>query len=182
VTPKGAEFQRLAYVDLGSKEHRYLTTHINWDVGEFDLPEDGRRLAFVTNEDGISVLRLLDTASGKEQPVPGTPSGIIGGVTWHKDSRHLAFGAESARSPSDVYTLDAGTGTIERWTRSETGGLNAEAFSEPQLIWWNSFDGRPITGFLYRPPARFTGKRPVIVNIHGGPEGTRLAFSSRAGR
>jgi dipeptidyl aminopeptidase/acylaminoacyl peptidase len=28
-----------------------------------------------------------------------------------------------------------------------------------------------ISGFLYRPPAKFTGKRPVIVNIHGGPEG-----------
>src|SRR5207237_5080030 len=25
-------------------------------------------------------------------------------------------------------------------------------------------------GFLYQPPERFTGKRPVIVNIHGGPE------------
>src|SRR5207249_6533509 len=44
-------------------------------------------------------------------------------------------------------------------------------FSEPQLIHWKSWDGREISGFLYRPPAKFTGKRPVIVNIHGGPEG-----------
>ena len=36
---------------------------------------------------------------------------------------------------------------------------------------WKSFDGRAISGLLSRPPARFTGRRPVLVNIHGGPEG-----------
>ena len=179
-TDKGSEFQRLAHVDLGSKEHRYLTSHINWDVEDFDVSEDGRSVAFVTNEDGISVLRLLDTASGKEQPAPKTPAGIIGGVTWHKDSQHLAFGLESAGSPSDVYSVDVRSGSLERWTFSETGGVNTEALPEPELVAWKSFDGRRITGFLYRPPARFTGKRPVIVSIHGGPEGqSRPGFLGR---
>jgi dipeptidyl aminopeptidase/acylaminoacyl peptidase len=36
---------------------------------------------------------------------------------------------------------------------------------------WKSFDGMEISGFLYKPPAKFTGKRPVMINIHGGPEG-----------
>ena len=63
------------------------------------------------------------------------------------------------------------TGKVERWTESETGGLNTAAFAEPELVRWKSFDGRKISGFLYRPPAQFPGKRPVIINIHGGPEG-----------
>jgi dipeptidyl aminopeptidase/acylaminoacyl peptidase len=37
---------------------------------------------------------------------------------------------------------------------------------------WKTFDGREITGFLYGPDAaKFPGKRPVVVDIHGGPEG-----------
>jgi dipeptidyl aminopeptidase/acylaminoacyl peptidase len=28
-----------------------------------------------------------------------------------------------------------------------------------------------ISGFLFKPPAKFAGKRPVIIDIHGGPEG-----------
>src|SRR6202162_4036363 len=28
-----------------------------------------------------------------------------------------------------------------------------------------------FSGFLYKPAAKFTGKRPVLVVIHGGPEG-----------
>jgi dipeptidyl aminopeptidase/acylaminoacyl peptidase len=57
----------------------------------------------------------------------------------------------------------------------------AAELAEPRLIRWPSFDGREITGFYYRPPARFTGKRPVIINIHGGPEGqSRPGFLGRS--
>jgi len=60
---------------------------------------------------------------------------------------------------------------VTRWTRGETGGgVDTSAFAESEPIRWRSFDGREITGFLYRPPSRFTGKRPVLISIHGGPE------------
>ncbi len=107
--------------------------------------------------------------------------GIIGGLEWHNNGRDLGLVLTSARSPSDVYSLDVTTGTLERWTESETGGLNAQAFSEPELVRWKSFDGKTISGFLYKPAARFTGPRPVIVNIHGGPEGqSRPGFQGRS--
>ncbi len=153
-TDKDSEFQRLAYVDPASKQHNYLSSHISWDVDEFDLSYD-----------------VLDTKTAKEKPVPDLPKGIASGVRWHKNNRDLGFNITSARSTSDVYSLDVQTGKVDRWTYSETGGLNTANFSEPQLIHWKSWDGREISGFLYRPPAKFTGKRPVIVNIHGGPEG-----------
>ena len=55
---------------------------------------------------------------------------------------------------------------------SETGGLDTRAFSEPDLIEYSSFDGRKIPAFVYRPsPRKFPGPRPVLINIHGGPEG-----------
>ncbi|MFQ5724309.1 MAG: S9 family peptidase, partial [Terriglobia bacterium] len=169
-TDKGSEFRRLAYLDLATKQQTYLTSHIDWDVSDFELSPDGRLLAFVTNEDGIGILHLLETATGQEKPVPDLPLGVISGLQWHHNSRDLGFNLQSARSPADVYSLDVTSGTIERWTHSETGGLNTANFSEPELIHWKSFDGRTISGFLYRPPARFPGKRPVIVSIHGGPE------------
>jgi dipeptidyl aminopeptidase/acylaminoacyl peptidase len=169
-TDKDSEFQRLAYVDLATMKHTYLTSHINWDVDGFDLSPDGKTIAFVTNEDGISVLHLLDTSTGKEKPVPKLPVGVIGNLRWHKNGRDLGFVLDSARTNADIYSLDVATGKVDRWTYSETGGLNTESFSEPELIRWKSFDGRMISGFLYRPPAKFTGKRPVVIDIHGGPE------------
>jgi dipeptidyl aminopeptidase/acylaminoacyl peptidase len=170
-TDKDSEFQRLAYIDLASKQYTYLSSHIPWDVDEFDLSYDGKLIAFVSNEDGFGVLHLRDTKTGKEKPVPGLPKGIVSAVRWHKNNRDLGFDISSARSTSDVYSLDVQSGKVERWTFSETGGLNTTNFSEPELIHWKSWDGRAISGFLYRPSPRFTGKRPVIINIHGGPEG-----------
>ncbi len=96
---------------------------------------------------------------------------MVRGVRWHKDGGLIGFTLETARANADAYSYDVKTGKVDRWTFSETGGLNANTFSEPELISWKSFDGREITGFLYKPPAKFTGKRPVIIDIHGGPEG-----------
>jgi dipeptidyl aminopeptidase/acylaminoacyl peptidase len=179
-TDKDSEFQRLAYIDLATKEHTYLTTNIPWDVDELALSYDGKTTAFVANEDGFGVLHLLDTKTRKERPVPALPKGVITGISWHKNNRDLGFNLSSARFSSDVYSLDAQTGKVERWTFSETGGLNTANFPEPELIHWKTWDGRMISGFLYRPPAKFAGKRPVIINIHGGPEGQfRPSFPGR---
>ncbi|MGH9579615.1 MAG: S9 family peptidase, partial [Terriglobales bacterium] len=170
-TDKDSEFRRLTYVDLGSRHHTYLTTHIPWDIDDFDLSPDGKTLALIANEDGIGVLHLLDTASGKEKPAPRLPLGVVFNLKWHKNGRDLAFGLDSASSSADVYSVDVTTGKVDRWTYSETGGLNTQNFSQPELIHWKSFDAKTISGFLYRPPAKFTGKRPVVIDIHGGPEG-----------
>ncbi|HVE77624.1 MAG TPA: S9 family peptidase, partial [Gemmatimonadaceae bacterium] len=170
-TDRGSEFQRLAYLDLGTRRWRTVTPELPWDVDAFDVAPDGRTIALVTNEDGVGVMRFVDAASGRVTPGPALPKGVVSGVRWRPDSREVAFSLASARTPSDVYSYEPATRKLERWTFSETAGLNAERFVEPELVKWTSFDGRQISGFLYKPPARFTGKRPVIVSIHGGPEG-----------
>ncbi|MDQ2869580.1 MAG: S9 family peptidase [Acidobacteriota bacterium] len=179
-TDKDAEFQRLVRLDLASGRQTVLTGKIPWDVEDFDVTRDGKRIAYVTDEDGASVIRVLEVDSGKELRVPGLPLGTVGGVEWHENGHDLGFSFSSARSPSDVYSFDVAAGKLDRWTESETGGLNPEGFGEPELVRWKSFDGKSISGYLYKPGARFSGKRPVVVNIHGGPEGqSRPAYLGR---
>jgi dipeptidyl aminopeptidase/acylaminoacyl peptidase len=180
-TDKDSEFHRLAYVDLATKQIVFLTDHIKWDVEQFELTRDGRTIAFIANEDGVGTLHLLDTATRQERPVPKLPPGSVLSLKWHNNGKDLGFNLISAHSPADVYSLDTESGRVERWTESETGGLNTSGFSEPELVRWKSFDERVISGFLYKPPARFTGKRPVVINIHGGPEAQfRPMFLARA--
>ena len=178
---QGSEFQRLCRYDLASHQLRPLTSNLKWDVESFDLSPDGKTLAFVSNEDGVSVLHLLDAKSGRELRTPKLPLGVITGLEWHENNRDLGFTLSSARSPADVYSLDVRKGTLERWTESETGGLNAQTFIEPELIKLKSFDGLDISAFVYRPDARkFPGKRPAIISIHGGPESqSRPIFQAR---
>jgi dipeptidyl aminopeptidase/acylaminoacyl peptidase len=181
ITDRDAEFRRLAYVDLATLKPTFLTADVPWDVEDFELSADGKTVAFVANEDGIGKLYLYDTARRRHRPVPGLPAGLIGGLTFHKNSRDLGFTVNFGGSPSDVYSLDTRAGTIERWTHSEVGGLNPATFATARLIKWETFDGRMLSGFLYAPdPRKFPGKRPVMVNIHGGPEGqARPGFLGR---
>jgi dipeptidyl aminopeptidase/acylaminoacyl peptidase len=167
---RDSEFQRLAYMDLASKQSKVLSRAIPWDVDEYALSWDGRKIAFITNEDGLSVLHLLDTQTGEELRVPKLPVGLVEGLIWHRNNKDLAFSITSASSPGDAYSLNVESAKLDRWTMSETA-VNTSSFREPELIRWKSFDGKMISGFLYRPPAKFTGKRPVLIEIHGGPEG-----------
>ncbi|MDQ3198863.1 MAG: alpha/beta fold hydrolase [Verrucomicrobiota bacterium] len=194
-TDRDSEFQRLAYIDLASKAHTYLVPEAKWDVDDWDLSDDGGHIAFTLNENGISSLHLVEvamrdgkmTATPQPDPTfdPPLSTSIISGLKWHPDAQQklLAFNVNGARSPSDVYTwsMAGGKNVATRWTTSETGGIPAERFVEPKLITWKSFDGKEISGFLYQPDAKkFPGPRPVIVNIHGGPESqARPGFAGR---
>jgi dipeptidyl aminopeptidase/acylaminoacyl peptidase len=169
-TDRDSEFQRLAYIELASKKMKIVTPDLSWDVEQFRQSWDGKWIAFLSNEDGLSKLHLLDAATYHEHPVPKLPAGLISVLMWHRNNRDLGFSLLTGNTPEDCYSLDVSTGKVERWTRSETA-VNLSGLPEAELVRWKTFDGRSISGFLNRPPAQFTGKRPVMIVIHGGPEG-----------
>jgi dipeptidyl aminopeptidase/acylaminoacyl peptidase len=171
ITDRDDEFRRIAYIDLATKRTTYLTTGLGHDVSEFELSWDGKTVAYVVNEDGLGVLHLMDLASRKELKVPKLPNGIVSNLAWRRNAREFAFDLDSDLAPDDVYSYDLASAKLERWTHSETGGLDTGNFARSQLVHWKSWDDRSISGFLYRPPpAKFPGRRPVVINIHGGPE------------
>ena len=177
---RGSDFHRLVRIELPGGAERVLTPDTRWDVDDFEVSPDGKTIAYVSNEDGVDVLRLMDAATGSPRPGPALGPGLISRLKWHAALGQLGFTFTSARSPADAYSWDPASGKVERWTESETGGLDPSTFSQPEIVRWKSFDGRTISGFLYRPPARFTGPRPLVVNIHGGPEGqARPTFQGR---
>jgi dipeptidyl aminopeptidase/acylaminoacyl peptidase len=179
-TDRDGEFQRASYLDLESGRLEPFGPS-NWDVGQLALSPDGRTIAMVTNEAGVGVLRLYDADTRRELPKPEVPIGTVSGVAWHHDAGALAFVLNAAQSPGDVYVLDRASNAVVRWTESKVEGLDAGAFRPPQPIRWTSFDGREISGFITRPPAKFAGRRPLVILIHGGPESqARPGFLGRA--
>ncbi len=181
---RGGEFRQLVRLDLsegaaaGTAPAESVLADIPWDVETYDLADDGSLLAFFVNADGVSRLHLLDLKTGRELPSPDLPAGVANELRFRPGHRELAFDLEWARSPTDVYTWDPDARRLERWTQSETGGLDPQGFAVPELVRYPTFDEaapgarRTIPAFVYRPdPARFPGRRPVFINIHGGPEG-----------
>ena len=167
-TDRGSEFRRLVYLNLRTMQRKSLTASLNWDIDEFHLSPNGALLGFVSNEAGIGVLHVMDTKTLAELPLPKLQIGVMSGLMWSNDSAYLGFVQQSANHPADVLSVRMSDCEVNRWTKGYTG-VDASQFKDPEPIRWPSFDGRMISGFLYRPPDRFTGRRPVIVDIHGGP-------------
>ncbi|UNU43888.1 S9 family peptidase [Sphingopyxis sp. YF1] len=177
---EGAEFERLGTLDPATGAFTPRGPAEKWEVSGFDIADDGSFIAYTVNEAGMSKLRLLDPKTGAVRTVDGLPAGIIGGVDiapWGE----VGITFTSARSAADAFSVDPRTLKVTRWTESETGGLDVTKNVEPELVKVKSFDGLEVSGFLYRPdPAKFPGKRPMIMNVHGGPEGqSRPGFMGR---
>lgn len=170
ITDRDNEFQRLASMDLSTKKVTYYTTTIPWDVSSYTLSYDKTTLAFVTNEGGLNKLYLMNTSTKKFNEVKNVPVGSISGIMFTKKGNSLFFTQSTADSSSDVYQLNLGSNEIVSWTESELGEMQKEDMSRPKFIEWNSFDKLKISGFYYPASPKFTGKRPVLIQIHGGPE------------
>jgi len=137
-------------------------------VETFALKPDGKTLAVVFDAGSVSRLQLMD-AAGRPLRTPAVPPGVISDLQWHPLRNEVGFTLAGARAFNDVYSLDVARARVERWTFSEMGGANPETLPDAEIVKWKSFDGLEISGVLYRPPASFTGRRPVIINVHGGP-------------
>jgi dipeptidyl aminopeptidase/acylaminoacyl peptidase len=200
---EGSEFRTLRYHDFATNKVTDLSKQIPWNVEEFALPKGGSRVAlvtkengadveefavrddtrvaFVTNEDGIGVLHVIDAKTREEQSLPAIPAGVISGIEFSPDGERLAFALNSATSPSDVYTVDFASNALARWTESEVGGLDTSKFVAPTLVHFSSKAAKgkalSIPAFYYEPSK--PGPHPVVVNIHGGPESqARPVFSA----
>ena len=173
VSDEDGEYARLRYYDPVTHEKRDVSPDIAWDVDAFDVSADGRYVAYVVNEDGRSRLTVIDNQMKLELSPPGVPDGRIREVRFDHAGKRLAFSAESAQAPHDVYVYDVGRSAIERWTRSEAGPVNTNTFVSPELVHyptWDRVSGKPraLSAYVYTP--KTPGPHPVLLYIHGGPE------------
>jgi len=188
ITDRAGEFSVLAWQPLEEgAEPEYITKEIPWNVDGGAISHDRRRAAFTVNENGRTAVYLFDPRTREYRRIDSIPVGLVGGLEFSPDDARLAMTINTANSPSDTYVLELRAGALDyaelvRWTQSEVGGLDTTTFIEPELIEFPTFDEvggapRKIPAWIYRP--RGSGPFPVVVSIHGGPEGqARPAFTS----
>jgi len=133
-------------------------------------------LALAHNEDGFSVLRLFDPKA-TEQPLRAVaselPPGVVRGLRWHPRLPWLAIEHSSAQTPGRLWVYELDSGALSPWSaapRTAAGtAARSAARNEYRSLRWKSFDGLEITGLHVAPPASFSGPRPVMISLHGGP-------------
>jgi dipeptidyl aminopeptidase/acylaminoacyl peptidase len=167
ISDQDSEFARLTQIDLRSGARTTLSGDANWDVESFDLAPDGSSLIYSMNEGGISKLYLMNTARRLVEAGPSLPLGVIGNRGFDQSSKQFAFTFFGTSAAAQVYVWDLATGRLSRWTESSVTGIDTSIL-QPKLVRFPTFDKREISAYLYEP--KRTGKHPVIIHVHGGPE------------
>ncbi|MCM3901430.1 MAG: S9 family peptidase [Pyrinomonadaceae bacterium] len=178
------EFQTLAQMDLATRRVDILDD-TQWDVGGIEVSDNGGMLAYTLNREGFSELyvRRLNTdgkplitalgSNGTPVKLPG--KGVVGGLSFSRDGRKLALVFSGARFNADVWIYDLQSQGLKQVTHSSRAGIPQSSFVEPELIHYKTFDDRMIPAWYYRPRnAPASDPLPVIVSVHGGPEGQAL--------
>lgn len=179
LSDEGSEFARIKTYDLASgviKEHEKA----NWDIAYTYFSQDGRYRVTGINEDGSTVIRIVEGAAEKPVALPKLPGGAIRGVRFSKSGAKMAFYLNGDRAPSNLFSYDFKTKKVTQLTQSLSKDVNPNDLVEAEVVRFKSFDGMVIPSIYYKPHgASPTNKVPAIVFVHGGPGGqTTRGYSS----
>jgi dipeptidyl aminopeptidase/acylaminoacyl peptidase len=168
ITDRAAEYNYLEAIDLGTGARNPIIT-AEWDIEHADLSADRRRLGYTINEDGYSRFHLRDLETGRELPFPTMPKGVCSQYAISPNGRLVAALVGTGTRVFDVYVADVDAGTVTRVTENFLGGIPESELVEPELVHFDTFDGKHVPAWLYRPVGA-TGRTPVLLSVHGGPE------------
>jgi dipeptidyl aminopeptidase/acylaminoacyl peptidase len=163
-----------------------------WPVDSLAVDRRTGRLVYTRNVDGEATLHAgyLDRYEFVANAAPD-PGGVLTQPTFGPAGNRYAFVRTAPGDPYGVHVTEFGTDLHTAWTPVGTGGLPAERFPTPEVVRYDSFDGRQIPAYWTLPPelelapdapdavadggsgtdstADDGGQVPVIVDVHGGP-------------
>lgn len=169
-TNRDREFTALLRVDLTGAVVEVIAEP-EWDVETVEVSAASGAVAWSVNEDGVSRV-VVRPAGARPIAVTGLPAGTIERLVWSPAGDRLAVSLTTPTAPGAIW-LVALDGIATPLVAPALGELAGVALPEPEIVRFETFDGRRIPAFWFRPPG--DGPFPVVVDVHGGPEGQRRA-------
>ena len=164
---RGREFVGVARLDLSGRYEPLVG--VDHDVAL--LASEGSRWAYDLNVDGLSEVHVVD---GTDRVVRGLPAGAVAADQFGESlaiapDGTVALAWATFDRPTTIWLAEPGE--APRLAVDATmAGVDPGDLPAVESVWWPTFDGRRIPGFLlHRADGR--GPRPTIVQVHGGPEG-----------
>jgi len=168
---------RLMLYDRQGGATRELLPRLDAYVDDFTFAPDGRSIYFVSGERGDEPVYNVPVADGSMRKLIG---GFNGDVQISRDSRFLVFTRSTAATPTEVYMarLDGIVAAGQAGNQAAQLTHENDTFMRPfglrpaEEVTWAGAGGTKLAGWLVKPPDFDQSKKyPLVVLIHGGPQG-----------
>jgi dipeptidyl aminopeptidase/acylaminoacyl peptidase len=141
------------------------------EQGDARWSPDGKSVAYLSNHNGTIDLRIV-APGGAPRVLVAPKLGVVGNIEWSPDGTRISYRLATPTQPADLYVVNVRDGATRQLTSSMPLGGAAATLVTPEKITYTSFDGLPISGYLYKPADLRPGEHvPGIMFIHGGPTG-----------
>lgn len=130
---------------------------------------DGKAIIERYAKEGQANLGQFDASSGKMTDVTKGDQAIMS-YRATRDADKIIYTRSTPTVITDLYVLDRSTGTSRQLSHTNDQLFAKLNLTEPEAIWYKSFDGKRIQTWVQKPPNFDPNKKyPLILNIHGGP-------------
>ncbi len=131
---------------------------------------DGRAILIGVGEQGNANVKRIDVASGKVDALTSGNWDIMG-FSADAAAQRIAFIRSTPTVVGDLQVIDvASPAAARKLTQFNDELFDQLTITEPEELWYTSFDGKKIQGWILKPPAFDASKKyPLILEIHGGP-------------
>ena len=169
---------------LYDRERRSSTEALpRWDrnADGYVFGADSRTIYVATTDRGRD--KLYRAELGTNGIAQGTPALVVGesnnlAFSFARDGRAVAWLRDATNRPAEVYaaTLDgARAGDVRQVTHLNDALIAQLALNPAEDFWFRGAGGDSVQGFIVKPPQYTPGQKyPVVLLIHGGPQGAWL--------
>ncbi|MFV2073186.1 MAG: hypothetical protein ACC742_11120 [Thermoanaerobaculales bacterium] len=170
---------RLMVASVDDGELRDMLPGLEGHVSSFAW-RGSEALVFIADEGVETRLAEVDLASGRQTThlvsgaeLDGSRVPIMGGLSLSADGSHAAVAGDTPGHPREVFVVDRGQPAVRRLTDSNPWLGNVD-LAPQETLRWQARDGLELEGILIRPADPGAGAPlPLILMVHGGPEGHR---------
>ncbi|HTH51040.1 MAG TPA: S9 family peptidase [Pyrinomonadaceae bacterium] len=165
--------------DLSSKQITEVTAGFDQQVGEFAVSPDSSTVYFIAPERGREPIFSVPVAGGGVKKV--LPEISANSLQMSRDGRTLVFAANSMGAPNEIMSVQTDGGLLKQLTKFNDDSLARFNLQKPEDVNWKGGANANVHGFIVKPPNFDPARKyPLIVLIHGGPQGAWFnAWSNR---
>jgi dipeptidyl aminopeptidase/acylaminoacyl peptidase len=161
---------RLVLHDRKTNQAQSITEQMDMSIDGFTFSRDSQKIYFVAGERGRNL--IFETGIGGGQARKVVSDSTNDDVQLTPDGKKIVFTRNSLSRPVEIFTADTLEGKPKQLTKTNEDFLSRFKLPAAEDVTWDGAGGSKIHGFLVKPPNFTTNRRwPMIVLIHGGPQG-----------
>ncbi len=165
-----ADRYSLMLYDRKTQETRNLTEKLDASVSEIIWSQDSTKIYISFDEKGRTVIARVSVADlNIERTLDGH---TISSLQLFPSGKKVLFLKEAIHHPAEIHTFDMDSNSLTALTDMNGPLLNGLKMNPAEEFWFEGAGGDKIHGYLLKPPSFEPGKKyPLVLLIHGGPQG-----------